>query len=137
MWVAHLRHHATGVLGRAGFSLLLTTIFQYLDDEAGDEAAKDFMGVVIGAFSVGQIIGAPFWGSLTSRTTYLKVFVGSIVVRMLGNVPRLWPPIFRISQAEPTCYVLFYGVVSVTSRVLPYKSRKMGVNVVQAGGVSS
>ena len=53
--------YLTNFLSATGFSLLLSTIFQYLDDETGKQIAKDFMGFVIGAFSVGQIIGAPLW----------------------------------------------------------------------------
>jgi len=60
-------------------------MYQYLEDEAG-KSAKAFQGYLVGAFSLGQVVGAPFWGGLSIKYNYLTVFILSITVRMVGNL---------------------------------------------------
>jgi MFS family permease len=45
-------------------------MYQYLEDEAGSQA-KAFQGYLVGAFSLGQVIGSPFWGVMSTRVNYL------------------------------------------------------------------
>jgi MFS family permease len=60
-------------------------MYQYLEDEAGAQA-KAFQGFLVGAFSLGQIVGAPFWGWLSTKHGYLPIFVVSIFLRLCGNL---------------------------------------------------
>jgi len=103
--------YLTNFLSATGFSLLLSTIFQYLDDETGKQVAKDFMGFVIGAFSVGQIIGAPLWGYLTTKTSYLNTFLYSISARLLGNV--LYALVHSIEGTEAKKWTMLVSRVMV------------------------
>jgi len=77
--------YLTNFLSAMGFSILLSSMYQYLEDEAG-KSAKAFQGYLVGAFSLGQVIGAPFWGGLSIKYNYLTVFILSIFVRMVGNL---------------------------------------------------
>lgn len=53
--------YITNFLSACGFSVLMTTMALYLRTESGSTA---WLGYVIAAFSIGQVLGAPFWGYL-------------------------------------------------------------------------
>eukprot|EP00040_Diaphanoeca_grandis_P004991 m.30904 g.30904 ORF g.30904 m.30904 type:complete len:561 (-) comp16358_c1_seq1:100-1782(-) len=73
----------TNFLSAAGFSLLLSSMWQYVRSLGGQEI--DY-GATVAAFSIGQLIGAPFWGMFSTKYSYKLTFVLTILIRMLGNL---------------------------------------------------
>ena len=63
--------YLTNFLSAVGFSILMNSVWPFLQKINGPgEATQKFLGYVVGAFSLGQLIGAPFWGSLTVNNSY-------------------------------------------------------------------
>eukprot|EP00037_Helgoeca_nana_P022560 m.230621 g.230621 ORF g.230621 m.230621 type:complete len:565 (-) comp26030_c0_seq9:389-2083(-) len=104
----------TNFLSATGFSLLLSTMWPYLRDmtdsgtgsgggggmnvtgfdstavgcatDASESGYKAKLGYVVAAFSVGQLVGGPFFGWYSTRRPYAETFIMTIVIRMLGNL---------------------------------------------------
>ena len=57
-------------------------MWPYLQSMGGSRA---FLGGVVAAFSVGQLVGAPFWGAISNRTSYRLVLYITIMIRFGGN----------------------------------------------------
>lgn len=72
-------------LSATGFSILLSTMWPYLREQTDPSYKKD-LGYVVAAFSVGQVIGAPFWGNYCVKRPYAETMHLTIVMRLLGNL---------------------------------------------------
>jgi len=73
----------TNFLSATGFSLLLTSMYQYVSSLGG--GPTDY-GLVVAAFSVGQLFGAPFFGYVSTIRSYKETFIVTIIIRFLGNL---------------------------------------------------
>eukprot|EP00041_Stephanoeca_diplocostata_P029419 m.868111 g.868111 ORF g.868111 m.868111 type:complete len:256 (+) comp23556_c1_seq18:274-1041(+) len=72
-------------LSATGFSILLSTMWPYLREQTDPSYKKD-LGYVVAAFSVGQVIGAPFWGNYCVKRPYAETMHLTIIMRLLGNM---------------------------------------------------
>lgn len=98
----------TNFLSAAGFSLLLPSMWQYYESMGGTTAK---LGVLVGAFSVGQLFGAPFWGFYSTKRGYAETFYLTILTRMAGNVMYAYVCIMPLSTDN-----LYYALIG--SRIL-------------------
>lgn len=73
----------TNFLSATGFSLLLPSMWFYFKSMGG---TTEKLGLVVGAFSLGQFVGAPFWGWYSTRRSYAETLHLTIALRMLGNL---------------------------------------------------
>eukprot|EP00038_Savillea_parva_P004853 m.144015 g.144015 ORF g.144015 m.144015 type:complete len:505 (+) comp11593_c0_seq36:131-1645(+) len=77
----------TNFLSATGFSLLMSTMWPYLWEMTGrDDSYKALLGYVVGGFSVGQLVGGPFFGWYSTQRPYAETFYITIVVRLIGNL---------------------------------------------------
>eukprot|EP00054_Salpingoeca_dolichothecata_P024308 m.165333 g.165333 ORF g.165333 m.165333 type:complete len:492 (+) comp24969_c0_seq9:96-1571(+) len=74
--------YITNFLNTVGFSIVMSTIWPFLDSVGG---SKSFLGLVIGAFSLGQLVGSTYWGYWASKTSYMFLFQLTIFIKVIGN----------------------------------------------------
>lgn len=74
--------YLTMFMSSLGFSIVLSTIWPFLKNVGG---SKPFLGWVVAAFSVGQLLGSPLFGWLGTRRCTLSLIV-SLVINVGGNV---------------------------------------------------
>lgn len=73
----------TNLFTGIGFSILLATMWPYLDSFGGTES---FLGVLVSGFSFGQLFSSPFWGYWANRYNVAILLYISICMRLCGNL---------------------------------------------------
>lgn len=87
MWVVQL----TVFLSSMGFTVVLPTLYFYLEYITGDEhlsaaSTQQFLGLVVGVYSVGQFVGSLFFGFWGNRRRTIEPLLVSLVILTLANV---------------------------------------------------
>lgn len=59
---------------------------------------QDFLGIVVAAFSIGQLLGGPFWGWAADTYSFTSVLYITTALRAIGNLAYGFCAVFPISQ---------------------------------------
>jgi len=73
----------TNFLNAVAFSICLSTMWQYLETLGGTQA---FLGIVVSAFSLGQLSGSPYWGFWSNYVKFRHLFYLTISMKIAGNL---------------------------------------------------
>eukprot|EP01137_Pigoraptor_chileana_P007365 Opistho-2@52851 len=76
--------YLTTFLTSIAFSILMTSLWPFLEKELG--GTESFLGMVVGAYSLGQTIGSPIFGYWSNARPYREPLIVSTVINGLGNV---------------------------------------------------
>lgn len=83
-WISIYVMYLTMFLSSIGFSIVLQTLSPYLNSIGGDGTA--FLGYVVAAYSVGQLIGSPIFGWWSNVRKCKEPLIVSIIINFAGNV---------------------------------------------------
>ncbi|XP_069001495.1 major facilitator superfamily domain-containing protein 8 isoform X1 [Embiotoca jacksoni] len=75
----------TMFLSSVGFTIVITSLWPYLQ-KVDDDANASFLGWVVAAYSLGQMLASPFFGLWSNHRPRREPLVCSILINLLANV---------------------------------------------------
>lgn len=94
-WLSIYVMYFTMFLGAVTFSIVVSSLFPYLQELTDNKANTTFFGVVVAAYSLGQLIASPVFGFWSDKRPTHEPLLVSLIITVLTNL------LYSYGQAFP------------------------------------